>query len=124
MATMFPDLLAFSFIATTLVRIVVGYIFLRIGIENARIVWNEKKSFATTLFSFYSFLYLLVGSALIFGLYTQLFSAFGAILSLFAYAYSSKKKGLGERTFYVLLFTTSFSLIFFGAGAFAFDKPF
>lgn len=129
----FPDLLTYSQISPFILRVVLGLIVINLGYLKLRkesSLWQElfktinfepEKLFVKVL----ALIEIIGGAMLIIGLYTQLTSIVFSIL-FFCEAVLEYRDSVLERrniTFYILMFTISISLIFLGAGAFAFDLP-
>lgn len=129
----FPELLNFSLLAPFILRVVVGLIFLDLGILKLR---GERARWITTfetlhlnpadlLVTFYAILQIVGGLMFILGLWTQV-AALGLALFTGAELYvewSAKEILKRDLVFYLLIFTISLSLLLTGAGAFAFDLP-
>jgi uncharacterized membrane protein YphA (DoxX/SURF4 family) len=129
----FPDLLNYALLAPFILRLVVGLIFLDLGILKFR---SEKSRWMATFDTLglrpsdlfvpiYGGLQVIGGLMFIFGLYTQLAALF-FVLSTGAELYIEwKAKDVLKRdlVFYLLIFVISLSLLLTGAGAFAFDLP-
>ena len=123
MVSIFPDMLAFSMLGTTLVRVAVGYIFLLLAVQFAR-VFFKKNSAYRTLTGALTVLYTVSGILLILGLYTQIIAILGATLAFFGHITSPRSKtGLGQNHLFFLLWMCCLSLLFLGPGAFAIDLP-
>jgi len=129
----FPDLLTYSQISPFILRVVLGLIVINLGYLKLRkesSLWQElfktinfepAKLFVRVL----ALIEIIGGAMLIIGLYTQLTSIVFSIL-FFCEAVLEYRDSVLERrniTFYILMFVISISLIFLGAGAFAFDLP-
>jgi len=112
MLSLFPTLLAFTLLVPFILRLTIGLYFL---FSLKRLFVKEGRgTFVTYVLQTLSFL----GSiSLILGAYTQLGALLLALLSLILF-YENKKDA---RHFF--LFVMSFSLLFLGAGFFAFDLP-
>ena len=133
MLNSFPDLLVYSTLAPLFLRVVVGFLFLDLGIlkfhkENAK--WlNSFKSLSIPkpemTVKVVGGLEIIGGILLIGGLFTQIASLSLSVLSLIAVFIEYRDPPLLKRTlvFYILLFTITLSLLFSGAGKFAFDMP-
>jgi putative oxidoreductase len=129
----FPDLLNYALLAPFILRLVVGLIFLDLGVLKFR---SEKSRWMATFDTLglrpsdlfvplYGGLQVIGGLMFIFGLYTQLAALF-FVLSTGAELYIEwKAKDVLKRdmVFYLLIFVISLSLLLTGAGAFAFDLP-
>ena len=129
----FPDLLDFSLVAPAILRLVVGLIFLNLGILKLR---REKGRWlrslttlrlkpARTLVALFALIEIVGGAMLLVGFLTQIAAL---VLALFVLAELIVELLAPEalaRTlpFYLLLFAISLSLLFSGAGFFAFDVP-
>jgi len=113
MLSLFPSLLAFALLAPVLLRVTIGLYFF----FNARRLSSEiSHSF---LFNIVVRTILIVSSAFIFiGLYTQLAALVLTLLSLFLYFKQTERD-----TTLILLSIMSLTLVFLGAGFFAFDLP-
>jgi uncharacterized membrane protein YphA (DoxX/SURF4 family) len=129
----FPELLAYSLLAPFILRLLLGLIFIDLGILKFR---GEKQRWiascealnmrpAELFVHLYAFLQIAGGVLLLIGLWTQvaalMFVIFtGAELYIEWRAREILKRDL---VFYLLLFIISLSLLFTGAGAFALDIP-
>ncbi len=116
----FPSLLDFSLLAPLLVRVALGFVFLHLAYSALphykKMVW---------LVVLLEILAALAGIALIVGLFTQVASLLAALISL-AFSLFPKQTALPftvEKRLALLLFAISLSLLFSGAGLFAFDLP-
>ena len=129
----FPELLAFTTLGPLLLRIVLGIIFLDLGILKLK---GEKgrwlASFETLgirpadlMLTIYALLQIAGGILLILGLYTQLAALALALFSGTELYVEWKASVILKRNliFYLLLFAISLSLLLTGAGAYAFDIP-
>jgi len=129
----FPDLLTYSMLSPFILRVVLGLIIINLGnlkLGKEHVAWQElfetinlhpSKFFVKTL----AFIEIIGGIMLVVGTYTQLTSIIFAILFFCEAVLEYRDPNLEKRnfTFYLLMFTISLSLIFLGAGAFAFDLP-
>jgi uncharacterized membrane protein YphA (DoxX/SURF4 family) len=132
MLSLFPGILYLAPLATTLIRVAAGLMFLYIAwrmistrdeISKTKVIivgyirpWMVWLSVIVTL---------VVGILLVIGLWTQAAAIVGMLIAL--------KHGLGVRNYsdilplagsgYFLLFVICLALLFSGAGAFAFDLP-
>lgn len=129
----FPELLIYSLLAPFILRVVVGLIFLDLGMLLFR---GEQKRWITSLSVFkiphpekvvkvLGVIEILGGIALILGFYTQIAALVLAILTLKEAIIEYRQPEVLKRNlvFYILLFAISLSLLFSGAGAFAIDLP-
>ena len=129
----FPDLLTFSTLSPFILRVVIGIIIINLGslkLGKERIAWKElletinihpANFFVKTI----AFIELIGGLMLLVGAYTQLTAMVFAVLFFCEATLEYREPVLEKRnlTFYSLMFTISISLVFLGAGAFAFDLP-
>ena len=129
----FPDLLVYSLIAPLFLRVVAGAIFVNLGILAFR---GEKQRWLNSFsvlripqpiltLKILSAIEIIGGIMLIVGFYIQIITL---ILALFIFAESYieyKDPSILKRNlvFYIMLLTIIISLLFSGAGAFAFDLP-
>ncbi|MEK7227641.1 MAG: DoxX family protein [Patescibacteria group bacterium] len=129
----FPDLLTYSMFGPLILRLVVGFIFLDLGLLKFR---EEKKrwiaSFETLglrpadlLVPFYGLLQIAGGILFIIGLWTQVAAlAFVLFTGMELYIEWDARDILKrDIVFYLLVFVVSLSLLFTGAGAYALDIP-
>jgi uncharacterized membrane protein YphA (DoxX/SURF4 family) len=123
MLSIFPDLLAFSMLAITLIRVTSGYLLLMLAIQHAR-VFLKNTSSARMFVGILTLLYTTSGILLVIGLFTQIAALIGALLALFAHITAPhSKKGIGQSHLFLLLFVTCLSLLFLGPGVWAVDMP-
>ncbi|MFH1473254.1 MAG: DoxX family protein [bacterium] len=129
----FPELLTFATMGPFMLRVVLGLIFLELGLLKFR---GEKQRWiasfdtlnlypAELLVAFYALLQMVGGLMLVLGLYTQIAALLFVVFSgteLFV-EYKAREILKRDLVFYLLLFTISLSLLLTGAGAFAFDIP-
>jgi len=118
MLSLFPSLLAFEQIAPFLLRVTLAIVFLFWAYRKLRVG-------GSTVGMLYAILEALIGISLIFGFYMQL----GALIAAIILGIRLLRK-IGSKSFftdgvnyYFLLFVIALSLLFLGAGAFAFDMP-
>jgi len=129
----FPELLAWSGLAPFILRIVLGYLFINLGYLKLNSEKNRWLLFFETVKLKPSILFLKIfaiiematGAMLIFGLYTQIVALVLTILNFGELYVEYKEESLLKRNlvFYLLVFAISLSLVFSGAGFFAFDLP-
>ncbi len=129
----FPDLLVYSLLAPFILRIVVGLIFVNLGILAFK---NEKKRWVTSLSTLQipkpevavkilGAIEMIGGFMLLVGAYTQIAALVLGLLT-FAEAYVEyKDPTILKRNFvfYSLVLAILLSLLLSGAGAFAIDLP-
>lgn len=129
----FPELLTYSMLAPFLLRVVIGFIFLDLGLlkfksERARWIASFEAlrlSPADLFVALYGALQIIGGLMFLFGAYTQIAALF-FVLSTGAELYiewQAKEVLKRDMTFYLLLFVISLSLLLTGAGAYAIDLP-
>lgn len=129
----FPELLAFSLLAPATLRLVLGLIFIDLGVLKLR---GEKERWIETFDTFYlrpadffvvlyAAIQVIGGALLIVGLWTQVAALAFVILTGIELGIEWRAKEILKRdlVFYLLLFVISLSLLLTGAGAFAFDIP-
>lgn len=133
MLNTFPDLLTYSLLAPLILRAVAGLIFIDLGILLFK---SEKESWLASLsvlkvpnpkiaLRILGIIEIVSGAMLILGFYTQL-TALVLALFTFAESYIEYKAPIILKrnfVFYVMLLAILISLLFSGAGAFAFDLP-
>jgi uncharacterized membrane protein YphA (DoxX/SURF4 family) len=129
----FPELFNFSLISPIILRVVLGIIFLNLGILK---LTTEKKGWLFSLnllglkpAGFFLYLLSLVeiagGIFLIAGAYTQLVALVLAVISIGELFVEYREESVLKRdlVFYLLLATICLSLLLTGAGLFAVDIP-
>lgn len=136
MLNTFPNLLFLGLLSPFLIRITVGVIFIWIGysyIFKDRVIVAEqlKKRWpkGASFFMYFGGIFeIITGIFLFVGFLTQIASIVGMLIALDALFVKMFYKDLDRvakynKLFYILLFIASLSLLFSGAGAFAFDLP-
>jgi putative oxidoreductase len=129
----FPDLLTYSLLSPFILRVVAGLIFIDLGVL---VFKNEKERWLASLsalkvpnpklaLKIFGGIEVVGGVMLILGFYTQVATL---VLALFTFAESYieyKEPEVLKRNivFYIMLLAIVLSLLFSGAGAFAFDLP-
>ena len=120
----FPELLSFAFLLGPLpLRLVVGAFLITVSVSHFRAKSHGTLSRSrVVLWGGFEFL---VGALFILGAYTQVAALAGIAASLVALYFSKMTPALAPygRWAYVFLGMASLSLLFLGAGAFAFDLP-
>lgn len=129
----FPDLLTYSLLAPLVLRLVLGLIFIDLGALKLR---GEKGHWIASFDALYlrpadffvviyGLLQIVGGALLIVGLWTQVAALMFVIFTGIELYIEWTAREILKRdiTFYLLLFVISLSLLFTGAGAFAFDIP-
>lgn len=129
----FPGLLNFSILSPFILRLVLGLIVLNLGVLKLNSEKrNWEKLFETIrlnpshyLVKSLAFVEIAGGLMFLLGSYTQLTAIIFSILFFCEAVLEYREDSLEKRnlTFYILLFAIALSLIFTGAGAFAFDLP-
>ena len=134
MVSMFPTLLDYDFVAISVLRIVLGLIFIGFAYlkffreRPARIAFFEKLGMrpAIVFFGLVTGVELLAGVLLVVGAFTQIAALVAGIIMTLATAIKIKRpEALPFNTldFYIILAVASFVMIFIGPGAFAVDLP-
>lgn len=134
MVSLFPSLLDFQMLGTFALRVTLGLIFVYFWYEKVthqrseRIHFFEKLGMkpAVLYFSLTAYTEGIAGALLVVGLWTQGAAiATGALMFLASIVKFFKPSALPRNTieFYIILAVASFTLLFLGAGAFAFDLP-
>ncbi len=129
----FPDLLTYSLLAPFLLRLIVGFVFIDLGVllfkkENERWILSFKTLripnpiIATKILAI---IQVAGGAMLVVGLYTQIAALVLGILTFIEIYLEYKDPSILKRNivFYMLVFTILLSLLLSGAGAFAIDLP-
>lgn len=128
----FPDLLAFSFFAPLFLRATVGIIFMQFGFRKiARMkhtaAFFERINVIPGWFFvwFFGLIEIIGGIMLFLGVFTQIAALVLAFIIIGAFFLKRKYPTAlsHDKSYYILLAVTTFSLIFLGAGAFAIDLP-
>jgi len=133
MLNTFGDLLTFGLVAPFLLRVIIGLIFIGFGYIKAYGIKKDsvieipgcKKENLKIIFGIIALVETIAGILLIIGLYTQISAIIIALLSLGAIILKYKHRSAIKNSFlfYILVFTIAISLIFSGAGFWAFDLP-
>lgn len=133
MLSPFPVLLSFGLLAPFLIRVLLGIFFVRYGWfkigkgRGEKIVFFEKAGLHPgNIFVLISGITEIVGGImLILGLYTQVAAIVLSLIIFGAVIIKFRRPTIltADMDFYILLFATTLSLLFSGAGAFAFDLP-
>lgn len=129
----FPELLTYSLMGPFILRVVLGLIFLDLGLLKFR---SEKQRWiasfqamhlgpADILVSIYATLEVVGALMLGFGLYTQIAALAFIIFTALEFYIEYKDAYILKRNivFYLLVLAISASLLLTGAGTFAFDIP-
>jgi uncharacterized membrane protein YphA (DoxX/SURF4 family) len=130
---LFPELLNYSLLAPFILRIVIGFIFIDLGIlkfKGERERWiasfetlNLRPAEFTV--SIYAVLQIIGGLLLLFGFWTQAAALAFVIFTGTELLVEWRAREILKRdiVFYALIFSISLSLLISGAGAFAIDLP-
>ncbi|MFA7252407.1 MAG: DoxX family protein [Candidatus Paceibacterota bacterium] len=130
---LFPELFAFSLISPFILRVVLGFIFLNLGLlklSKERPGWISALNIlnihpASFFASLLGIIEIVGGLLLIVGAYTQITALVLAIIALCELFIEYKEESILKRdfVFYLLLTTICLSLLLTGAGLFAVDIP-
>lgn len=134
MVSIFPTLLNYDFLATFVLRIALGLIFIGFAYAKffsnrpARLAFFEKLGMrpAIVFFSLVTGIEFLAGILLVVGAFTQIAALVAGTIMTFAAGIKIKHPEmlpLNTLGFYLILAVVSFVLVFIGPGAFAFDLP-
>lgn len=132
--SVFPSFLDYSFLAITFLRITLGLIFIWFAYtkimreRTMRVAFFEKLGLRPPHAFFWTISGVegVVGILLVLGAYTQIAALVtGVLMTIATFIKWRKPSALPYNTieFYILLAVVSFTLVSFGAGAFAFDLP-
>ncbi len=132
MVSIFPDLLTYDFLATGVLRMTLGIIFIYFAYEmffhqqTGRIVFFEKLRtfYANAFITITAGLVFIAGAGLLVGFYMQIAALIAGglmTIAVFIKLYSPSALTKNTVTFYIILAVVSFALVFMGPGAFAFD---
>jgi uncharacterized membrane protein YphA (DoxX/SURF4 family) len=129
----FPEILAWGGLAPFILRLVLGFLFINLGFLKLTREKSRWESFfkilhigsADLITKLFGFIEMIGGIMLVIGFYTQIAALVFAVITFMEGYLEYKEETLLERTlpFYILIFTISLSLLFSGAGFFAFDLP-
>jgi uncharacterized membrane protein YphA (DoxX/SURF4 family) len=112
--SLFPSLLSYPFLAYFILRLVVAWGVLRVGVMR----WRKPYKWMTVLHS-------IAGILVLIGLYTQP-ALIACIILLIIDVVMDNTTGLSnnnERLISMIIGVVAFSLLFLGPGSFAFDLP-
>lgn len=128
----FPNLLTFSILSPFILRVVLGLIAVNLGrlkLTSEKRAWREL--FETIHFQPAEYfvkgiaaIEIIGGLSILFGAYTQISAIVFSIVFFCEAVLEYREEDLEKRnlSFYILMFAISLSLVFLGAGAFAFDS--
>ena len=133
MLNTFPNLLPYGLFATTIIRLVIGFVLVYIGIltlSSRRQLLSQKLSLYKYPFENFvpwplGIIEIITGGCLIIGLLTQISSlvAIYLFLSLLVIDLGKNKVFDQSTIFYIILILVSISLLFSGAGFLSVDLP-
>ncbi len=112
----FPELLYLSLLSPFLLRLLLGTIFIYFGYERLAKSKTEKPL---------AIVKILVGILFVIGLYTQIASILAMLILGFRLVQKIRSRSFltAGVNYYLILFVIALSLLFTGAGAWAFDLP-
>jgi len=129
----FPDLLFYSFYAPTILRLLLGVVFLDFGFSKlskdkaVKAEFFEKIGFrpGTLYAKIFAGIEILAGTSLVLGLYTQIGAIIAGLILAGTVAIKHKHPDYlpGNARYYFALFIIAVSLLLTGAGAQAIDLP-
>ena len=121
MLSLFPSFLAYEAFGPFIIRIILGITLAYFGYRKT----IEKGNSSGSNSKLYGIVEIVIAVFLIIGLFTQLAALINAIILIIKIGHKiSEKKFLSDGiNYYLLLFAMALSIIFTGAGAFAFDLP-
>lgn len=133
MLNQFPELLTYSLAAPFILRLVAGYVFINLGylkLTSEKNRWNVSMDAlrlkpAEFFVKILAWIEILGGAMIFVGIYTQVAALVLAIVAFGELYVEHKEESILKRNlvFYLLLFAICLSLLFSGAGFFAFDFP-
>ncbi len=112
----FPDLLIYSTFAPFVLRVVLGFVYLDLGLLNVKKEGNQKLLGLVEV----------VGAVMLFlGFYTQIAAMLFIVIGAVSFYVEYKDASILKRdiVFYLLVLAISISLLLTGAGAYAKDLP-
>ncbi len=129
----FPDLLNYSLIAPTLLRVVLAFVLINLGAAKLK---YEKAAFirsfeflslkhAPSLTKILGYVQIVLGAMFLLGFYTQIAALVTVLIAFCELVIEYMCEDILKRSlvFYLLIFTIALSLLFTGAGRFAMDLP-
>lgn len=134
MLNTFPELLNYSILAPTLIRFVLGFVLITVGLE---ILKPSKRYLFSAYFSSRSYpladllpwkfgiIQIILGLFFIFGFFTQIASLITLYILFWLLLIENREEKIlpHTSTFYLIMFVMALSLLLTGAGAFAVDLP-
>ena len=121
MLSTFPSLLAYEGLGHFIIRVVLGITLAYFGYQKT----INKGGSSGSNSKVYGILEILVSVFLIIGLFTQIAAIINAIILVIKLGHKIADKAFLSNgiNYYLLLFAMAVSVIFMGAGSFAFDLP-
>ena len=121
MLSLFPSLLTYQQFGPFIIRIILGITLAYFGYEKTR----KKGGSSGSNSVLYGFVEMIIAIFLIIGLFTQLAALLNAIILVIKLCFKARDgKLLSDGiNYYILLLVMAISLLFTGAGSFAFDLP-
>ncbi len=133
MLNIFPELLDFSFMAPSVLRVVLGLYFIKLGVEKynthkdhiAEFFTSIKLNPAVTIVQTLGGVEIVLGLMFITGTLTQIAALISLIISLVSIVltYKAPELKIKSTSIYVFMVVISFSLLLSGAGFLAVDFP-
>lgn len=132
MLSPFPDLIALSFLAPTMLRLALGvwmilsgYRHLTHRAELRAVLTSRFGTLGNVALWPFTIMEFALGAMLVTGLYTQIAALLTGTYALKLLYFRRKTPGLARESswFYILVLALSLSLLLTGAGAFAIDLP-
>lgn len=121
MLSVFPSLLSYEQLAPFILRLVLGLTLAFFGYQKIRGVGGSSGSNS----KLYGAVEIVISLFLVIGLWTQLAALLNAIILAIKIGFKIRNKAFltDGVNYYVLLLAMAVSLLFLGAGRFAFDLP-
>lgn len=122
MLSLFPELLDWSFFVPFFFRVFLGCYLLAVGYHLINKTRRDEEKLTWAIFGT---LVMAIGFFLFLGVYTQIFGVISFAISLLAIYFKKRKSHDTPESiaFYTLFALLSLSLLFLGAGPYAFDLP-
>ncbi len=130
----FPELLNYSILAPTLLRWVLAFVLISIGIDMIRqtkralfVAYFSSKEFPLAAFLPWKFgiAQIILGTFFLIGAFTQISVLISVYILVALYYIENRVERIlpHDSTFYLVMIVVSLSLLLTGAGAFAVDLP-
>jgi uncharacterized membrane protein YphA (DoxX/SURF4 family) len=119
--SLFPSLLSYERIAPFIIRVVLGITLIWFGYYKLK----KRGQSSGSNSALYGAVEVITGIFLVIGLYTQLAALINALILVIKLGFKAREgKFLSDGiNYYILLLAMAISLLFLGAGAYAFDLP-